>query len=671
MSPHGYRITSNKYLIEALKPTLCEIPEKQIYLANNFCSSKSENWPVVDGEQIFLAYPDEQNAIPGTKDFCDVYINWTHKLNVQPADYFDLLTRHHGDLEKLSTFCWSVKKAISGTGPNDSIQPGPPKIPEAITNPPPSPSTSRLDDILKFIYNYKKIELIILTVAVAITALTVVSKKLRKAVKGAIKEFFEWTTLARFFKKPEVTSNDGVVLTQLQGLILKKGFKAEGVLFNKQTVIAQKYLAYLANEKWKELGNYRKNSFLKGGRGLVPGGLPDAFIEKFAKEYFKTQKMNALSSAAYEWAKNFKLPSIASQVRPEAKIVKNQLIAAARLTEEPSEVQPYIERLAFDAIRTWNNLDFRKQSFFVDITYEPKDGELPPKFIEDFIIKNGDFTNIKRFADIYTQIIEAEPRLFKMSGSDVIALVKRVASSWNKLPNGVKKSFGRAINTGQLPPKFISHIKPWLADAAPLISHETQPAAASMSLPLDKKDEEKMSLSSMRTMEKWPTPMQSPKDFKLSHEKLKDDWSRLPDEIRNAFLTEDRLMGVKSMLSNIPKTYVDFWVATHPDMEDSNSSTIVADAKDPTKPKGGPGNSGASGGGEAPPVPPKGAPSAPSSPASTGGDKTKGAHSTLTSSKSAVLFSEGLGGDLSAATDFDSFNGAPAFKGIETFAGAR
>jgi len=179
---------------------------------------------------------------------------------------------------------------------------------------------------------------------------------------------------AKIFKKPEeLTVTQDVVLAQFQGLTPKKGYAS----INNLELQTQQFVANSVIDVWNNMWRFTRNDLIARG-GFTSYQLPWEVIENFAKENFKSNKIDALRAAARAW-----LANKITNYPPDTFKVLNQIMRyRPSMKNEPEAVQ---DALARNAILEWINLKLEGQAATVDLTTPFIPGELTSNFISGFV----------------------------------------------------------------------------------------------------------------------------------------------------------------------------------------------------------------------------------------------------------------------------------------------
>lgn len=77
----NFSLTIEKDLIARLLPEICCSGSHSTCEDNEFCSSNPSKWPTIQNgsDKVRIAFPEEDDTLPGVKGFADVYIGWYTK----------------------------------------------------------------------------------------------------------------------------------------------------------------------------------------------------------------------------------------------------------------------------------------------------------------------------------------------------------------------------------------------------------------------------------------------------------------------------------------------------------------------------------------------------------------------------------------------------------------
>lgn len=398
--------------------------------------------------------------------------------------------------------------------------------PSSTTPPPPGGGgTSWLQDINDFIRdNGTAVVTILTTVAAVLAALKAAAVKFRTSIVGFVKTIPKWVSVWKLFTAPKLELDRGVVASQLRGLSSNEKFKAEGKLFGELEPVVQEFIAQQAINEWNGLWRITKNVhlYLVKDSGNITTGLPDGFIEGFAKKFLRPHKVEALKTAAANWART-ELPrdqpvqegppEDRSEVRrrnrqtspelrpvvpnvdpirgkPISKVVLKQLeMLKDDATYEPygslfavqkGYVQLYLAELA---INRWHALSSDERGDYLRNDTLPLRGALPYDFVRAFATKYLKEELIER---VHTSAAEWAKDAAKKMGSEIVPAVENVKNQilmgglfdrntdaaqyaaeiavdiWSRLDSeqrGKLVDITHQIAAGDLPQKFIDTIE--------------------------------------------------------------------------------------------------------------------------------------------------------------------------------------------------------------------
>ena len=355
-----------------------------------------------------------------------------------------------------------------------------------------------------------------------------------------------------------------VVLSQLEGL---KDDKDNVILAKRLSALDKNGLLYLAYEVisgWYELVSKNEDSqktakdYIQNSLPLY-GGLPSAFVRSVVTDFFAQKKDVEIRAAAGEWARET-ARKIAAEVNPTAGEVERQLWTD---TAFGGDVE-LVKYLANAAIDEWSNYDIdRKADFIIDLTRSTNKGALPFQLLR--VVKKVRLGEAKRLAPIYAQIVShkqelADPLYFKIAR----AKAERLLGAYEWLPRPLQKALGGRDSSGHLSSLFMELAgpllnfginerlalspaeKPWEYDAN---NEEITPEGINLSRIKD------MLVKDNKDLAYYPNVLDA------RAKTIVDIWNSLPDDVRRAFLAQDKANGaVNHGGINLSVTYIKFWL---------------------------------------------------------------------------------------------------------------